>query len=406
VHAERVAPAPVVSNGEGRRILTPDQRLRVFVSSTLEELAPERAAAREAIAGLRLTPVLFELGARPHPPHALYRSYLEQSHVFVALYWQSYGWVAPGAEVSGLEDEYLLSADKPRLVYVKEPVDEREPRLNEFLARLRRDGSVSYKKFETPEELRELLAQDLALLVSERFRSDDEPDDEAPRARGLPVQSTSFVGRAHELAEIERLLGGGVRLLTLTGPAGIGKTRLAVEAAERLRRRHRDGVAFVPLDGLESAELVTAAISSALGIRDVAPDPLGSVAAHLRSRSLLLFLDNFEHVIAAAPVVSTLLEGAPELTVLVTSRELLRLRGEHELQVPRGSGDRGRTACRARLGRTRGRLARQIGAAEGSRPHAPGTGAGRRHLPRRADGGLGLRFRGRGTLLLDAGGAG
>ncbi len=76
-------------------IRTPDQRLRVFVSSTLDELAPERAAAREAIGQLRLTPVLFESGARPYPPRELYRAYLAQSDVFVGLYWQRYGWVAP-----------------------------------------------------------------------------------------------------------------------------------------------------------------------------------------------------------------------------------------------------------------------------------------------------------------------
>ncbi len=85
-------------------ILTPDQRLRVFISSTLEELAPERLAARAAIQRLHLTPVMFELAARPHPPQALYRAYLEQSQIFVGLYWQRYGWVAPTMTVSGLED--------------------------------------------------------------------------------------------------------------------------------------------------------------------------------------------------------------------------------------------------------------------------------------------------------------
>ena len=96
-------------------IQTPDQRVRVFVSSTKQELAPERRAVREAIESLRLTPVMFELGARPHPPRALYRAYLEQSDVFVGLYWESYGWVPPGEELSGLEDEYRLSGDRPRL---------------------------------------------------------------------------------------------------------------------------------------------------------------------------------------------------------------------------------------------------------------------------------------------------
>ena len=83
---------PVAAGG----IRTPDQRLRVFVSSTLKELAPERRAVRAAIERLALAPVMFELGARPHPPRELYRAYLEQSDIFVGLYWEQYGWVAPG----------------------------------------------------------------------------------------------------------------------------------------------------------------------------------------------------------------------------------------------------------------------------------------------------------------------
>src|SRR5206468_11371313 len=102
-------------------ILTPDQRLRVFISSTLEELAAERAAARRAIRRLHLVPVWYESGARPHPPRSMYRAYLAQSQVFVGIYWQRYGWVAPGMEVSGLEDEYRLAAaaGMPMLVYLK-----------------------------------------------------------------------------------------------------------------------------------------------------------------------------------------------------------------------------------------------------------------------------------------------
>jgi hypothetical protein len=86
-------------------IRTPDQRVRVFVSSTLGEPAEERQAARAAIEHLRLTPIMFELGARPHPPRSLYRSYLAQSDIFVGIYWQRYGWVAPDMDISGLEDE-------------------------------------------------------------------------------------------------------------------------------------------------------------------------------------------------------------------------------------------------------------------------------------------------------------
>src|SRR5881398_775721 len=100
---------PGAATGASPLIRTPDQRVRVFVSSTLDELAAERAAAREAITQLRLAPVLFESGARPYPPRELYRAYLAQSDIFIGLYWQRYGWVAPDMQISGLEDEYQLA---------------------------------------------------------------------------------------------------------------------------------------------------------------------------------------------------------------------------------------------------------------------------------------------------------
>jgi Domain of unknown function (DUF4062) len=87
------------SQDQSRLILTPDQRVRVFISSTLEELAEERAAALRAIRRLHLVPVWFESGARPHPPQSMYRAYLEQSQIFVGIYWQRYGWVGPGMDV-------------------------------------------------------------------------------------------------------------------------------------------------------------------------------------------------------------------------------------------------------------------------------------------------------------------
>ena len=121
-------------------IRTPDQRLRVFVSSTLKELAAERRAARAAIERLALAPVMFELGARPHPPRSLYRAYLEQSDIFVGIYWEQYGWVAPGEEVSGLEDEWNLAPDIPKLIYIK-PSDHRQERLEDLLDRIRDDDA-------------------------------------------------------------------------------------------------------------------------------------------------------------------------------------------------------------------------------------------------------------------------
>jgi Domain of unknown function (DUF4062) len=118
-------------------IRTPDRRLRVFVSSTVGEageLAAKRHAVVRAISALRLTPVLFEAGARPYPPRELYRAYLAQSDIFIGLWlcWQRYGRVGPGMAVSSLEEELKQSAGMPRLLYVKTPAPEREPRLAAF----------------------------------------------------------------------------------------------------------------------------------------------------------------------------------------------------------------------------------------------------------------------------------
>ncbi|MBN9183437.1 MAG: DUF4062 domain-containing protein, partial [Microbacterium sp.] len=136
-------------------IRTPDQRIRVFVSSTLRELAAERAAARAAIERMRLAPVMFELGARPHPPRSLYRAYLDQSDVFVGIYGASYGWVAPGEEVSGLEDEYNLAPrGMPKLVYIKAS-QTRDERLEQLIGRIRDDDTVAYLSFDTAAQLEE-----------------------------------------------------------------------------------------------------------------------------------------------------------------------------------------------------------------------------------------------------------
>jgi hypothetical protein len=144
-------------------ILTPDQRIRVFISSTLEELASERVAARRAIQRLRLVPVWYESGARPHPPRSMYRAYLEQSQVFVGIYWQRYGWVGPGMDISGLEDEYRLAAGKPMLLYLKRPAPDQEPRLTALIDSIRAAGTMSYRTFATPRELERLLVDDLAV---------------------------------------------------------------------------------------------------------------------------------------------------------------------------------------------------------------------------------------------------
>jgi predicted ATPase len=333
---------------KGAIIRTPDQRLRVFVSSTLKEMAEERSAAREAIQGLRLAAVMFELGARPHAAQDLYRAYLEQSHIFIGIYGEQYGWVAPGESISGLEEEYDIAGGKPKLVYIKKPASNREPRLAQMLARIRDRDKISYKYFSTVEELKELIEADLALLLTERFELSEHGRNlmteertqtiESMRKRertNLPTRSpTELIGRAAEVEKARHLLLEKTRLLTLTGPGGSGKTRLAVEVAQTLIESF-DRVHYVDLASISDPALVPDALARVLEIREIgAASAEELVIGRLSDSNSLLVLDNFEQVSGASPFVVKLLEACPKTKVLVTSRVSLRIRGEIELPTP------------------------------------------------------------------------
>ena len=152
-----------------------------------------------------------------------------------------------------------------------------------------------------------------------------------PVPNNLPGVLTSFVGRRKELDDLRALLGSH-RLVTLSGPGGSGKTRLALAAANELVGVFPDGGWWVELASVGSSELVAQAIASALGVREAAGRGSGAaIAGYLQDKRTLLVLDNFEHVIDAAPLVSELLAAAAGVTVLATSREVLRLRGEREM---------------------------------------------------------------------------
>ena len=323
-------------------IRTPDQRLRVFVSSTLKELAPERRAARAAIERLALAPVMFELGARPHPPRELYRAYLDQSDIFVGIYAEQYGWIAPGEVISGLEDEWNLAPAIPKLIYIKRS-EHRQDRLDELLDRIRDDDQASYVSFTDAADLADLVTADLATLLAERF--DAAGGREAPLSEPTaeffstepvrpPSPLTRLVGREPELASIVRMLAEeGQRLVTITGPGGIGKSRLAVAAAREVEAAFPDGVVFVDLAPVLDAPLVIPAVADALGIRDIGDRPLAEkLVAALGGRRLLLVLDNVEQVVEAAPELVAVL-GATSASVLGTSRILLRVRGEQNVPL-------------------------------------------------------------------------
>ena len=189
------------------------------------------------------------------------------------------------------------------------------------------------------EETRELVAVEVTDLGEHRLKDFAEPvwifqlgSDRFPPLKtisntNLPRPASSFVGRDKEVSEVASLLQGGARLLTLTGPGGSGKTRLAIEAAAELRPEFRNGVFWVGLAALRDPALVLEAVAQTLGAKD-------GLAEHVGEREMLMLLDNLEQVVEAAPELASLVETCPNLKLLVTSRELLRVRGEVEYPVP------------------------------------------------------------------------
>jgi predicted ATPase/class 3 adenylate cyclase/transcriptional regulator with XRE-family HTH domain len=190
---------------------------------------------------------------------------------------------------------------------------------------LRDLGSHRLKDLQQPEQVYQLVLSNLP---------SDFPPLKAVNARphNLPVQATPLLGREREVAAICALLQrNDVRLVTLTGPAGIGKTRLSLQVAAELLDAFPDGVWNVRLSRLTDPEQVVPAIAMILGLRETGPIPLGRLLnGYVQDKHMLLVLDNFEQIVAAAPQVAELLECCPGLVVLVTSRVPLHLQGEHE----------------------------------------------------------------------------
>jgi predicted ATPase len=245
------------------------------------------AAAEEARTALASGPIRVRMGLHTGTPHLAEEGYVGQD-------------VHKGARIAaaGHGGQVLLSEETRELTHA--PVtDLGEHRLKDF------DQPVS-----------------IFQLGQERF-----PPLKTISNTNLPRPASSFVGRENEVEEVVSLLTDGARLLTLTGPGGSGKTRLAIEAAAALVPEFKAGVFWVGLAPLRDPALVTDTIAQTLGAKD-------GLADHIAERELLLLLDNLEQVVEAAPELSSLVEACPNLRLLSTSRELLRVRGEVEYPVP------------------------------------------------------------------------
>ncbi len=182
-------------------------------------------------------------------------------------------------------------------------------------------GSHWFKDLDEPMEVHQVIADGLPTDFP-RIRSIGTPPN------NLPSPTSGFVGRSGEIGRLLGLLESS-GLVTLTGPGGVGKTRLALDVADRALHRFPDGVFFVPLETLTDPDLVAGSIAEHIGIGlEAGDDPVEALTAHLSGLELLVVLDNFEQIIDAAEIVARMRSGAPRLTVLVTSQQVLRVAGE------------------------------------------------------------------------------
>lgn len=321
-------------------------RLRVHLSLVPEELGQEAAAVRQALHRLRLD-------VSPGD--------VRSADLFVGVYGDRYGPLDPDLGLSQLEAEYLAAGSLPRLVYVMPGSGRRDPHLTLLLSRIQADDRTSYRHVSDAAELARLVADDVAMVLTEAFTAVPSlvgtvaparasapataapgPTDTAPPSRPrpsgrsrIPAPWHRLIGRTAEADMLCHLITHDTRLLTLTGPGGIGKSRLAIEVATRCADSFRDGAWFVDVAALRDPALIAPTIAHALGIRESAGAlPLESLKSYLAPMHALLLLDSFEHVTAAAPLIVDLLASAPLVSFFVTSRSVLRVRGEQEFPLP------------------------------------------------------------------------
>ena len=232
--------------------------LKVFVSSTIKECAAERKAVKNAILSVNHEPVLFEdIGARSHPPQALYRARLEISHIFIGIYRESYGWIAPDMQISGLEDEFRLAADqaKDRLVYIFETPSCRDPKLQGLIDEAKNAG-ITVASYTDPLQLTDQVRNDLTGVISSRFVDQAVALHDAPQPYQILDSLVPDPGHRLRRPAVEAALVATLQKvgrLLLTGPMGGGKTVLLAQLALDKGWLFVDAQGLSPLDLLAQA---------------------------------------------------------------------------------------------------------------------------------------------------------
>ena len=302
-------------------------RLRVFVSSTIKECAAERSRAREVIRLLNHEPVLFEdVGARPHPPPPVYRARLDISHIFVAIYRESYGWIAPDMDVSGIEDEFGLATARgmDRLVYVYQTPAFRDPKLQDLID-LAKNSGVVVARYTDAAHLADRLRNDLTATISGRFV--DRPLALHAEPSASDVLTSLIPNRRHRLrrraveARVADTLRRAGRVL-VTAPLGGGKTILTAQASAE------NGWLFVDAQRTEPPRLLARVANCLRHHLDLPAVMLTSEQA--ATQELLSTWDR-------APEVTLVVDGASDPLALwdrVPATRRLVVTARHFLDVP------------------------------------------------------------------------
>ena len=318
--------------------LTTD-RLQVFVSSTIEECASERNAARCAIQSINHEPILFErIGARPHPPRDVYLARLEIAHIFVAIYKESYGWIAPDMSISGIEDEYRFATDRgiDRLIYIYGTPQSREPRLSDLLHEVKGSG-ITFAIYSDPTQLVEQLRDDLTAVISQRFEDQILGPSGSTQAKDLletvlPEPSERFRRPELEARVVEALQDTG--RLVVRAPIGGGKTVFLAQLSEQKNWLFVDGR---DVTHLALVSRITNALRARLGkppltltTRDAAERELGQTWDETPDTTVVV--DD-----AAEPLAVWRMAG-PDRRLVVSSRSRLAVPASCDFQIPPWTG--------------------------------------------------------------------